>query len=295
MNKFYIKDLEQITGIKAATLRIWEQRYGVLTPKRTETNIRYYDEKDLRLLLNIAILLKNGYRISELAYLPENELIHKVKSVTAMEGSFEAIWQSLTMAMLALNEHTFEKILNQFILQHGIEKTMLQVLMPFFKNLGVMWQTGSINPAHEHFITNIIRQKLLVAIDGQSKQLDSFSKKYLLFLPENEFHEIGLLFANYILRSRGHQVIYLGQNVPYDDLEVISKIYEPDFLFCVITTPLADIGVAAYLNKLSADFCNTQILVSGHAALQQADQVNGKNIKFLHTFEEMIASCSELN
>jgi DNA-binding transcriptional MerR regulator len=201
VNYFSIKEIEALTGVKAHTIRVWEQRYEMVTPKRTDTNIRYYDEADLRKLLNVALLNRNGFKISEIAELSEEQIRAKVMSLAIEKSDHENQLQALTLSMLDLDEQAFEKLLSTSFLQMGIEKTMIQVVFPFFRSIGIMWQTGSINPAHEHFITNIIRQKLIVAIDGQNARMDGWGKKYMLFLPEGEFHEIGLLFANYAIRA----------------------------------------------------------------------------------------------
>ncbi|MDP2188695.1 MAG: MerR family transcriptional regulator [Sphingobacteriaceae bacterium] len=294
MNYFSIKEIEALTGVKAHTLRIWEQRYAMIAPKRTETNIRYYDEKDLRKLLNVALLNRNGYKISEIASLSEQELREQVLVVSGEKSDFENQMQALTLSMLELDERGFERLLSTAFLQMGIEKTMMQVIFPFFKNIGIMWQTGSINPAHEHFITNIIRQKLIVAIDGQKVRSDGWSKKYMLFLPEGEFHELGLLFANYVIRARGHHVIYIGANVPYIDLKVVHKVYKPDVMLTILTSPMVNVPAQKYLNDMYADFPNTTVLASGSLLLSDSALVIPQNIRLLKDFRELLSVASEL-
>lgn len=295
VNYFSIKEIEALTGVKAHTIRIWEQRYEMVTPKRTDTNIRYYDEQDLRKLLNVALLNKNGYKISEIAGLTEQDIRDRVMQLAIEKNDHENQLQALTLSMLELNEQAFEKLLSTAFLQMGIEKTMIQVVFPFFKSIGIMWQTGSINPAHEHFITNIVRQKLVVAIDGQNARLDGWSKKYMLFLPEGEFHEIGLLFANYAIRARGHHVIYIGANVPYPDLKVVYDVYRPEVLFTILTSPMAQVQPQAYLDSLSKDFPASTILTSGMLLLNEKDLKVPANVRLMQDFKEMLSLVSELN
>jgi len=295
VNYFSIKEIEALTGVKAHTLRIWEQRYGMISPKRTETNIRFYDEKDLRRLLNVALLKRNGYKISEIASLTDQQLREKVLVISGEKSDFESQMQALTLSMLELDEQGFERLLSTAFLQLGIEKTMIQVIFPFFRNIGIMWQTGSINPAHEHFITNIIRQKLIVAIDGQNVRTDGWSKKYMLFLPEGEFHELGLLFAHYVIRARGHRVIYIGVNVPYVDLKVVHQVYRPDLMLTILTSPMVNVPAQKYLSDLAADFPLTTVLASGSLLLADNTLQIPKNMRLLKDFKELLSVTSELS
>lgn len=294
MNYFSIKEVEALTGIKAHTLRIWEQRYAMIAPRRTETNIRYYDEQDLKKLLNVSLLNRNGYKISEIAEMSETAMKNAVLQLSQEKGDFENQMQALTLTMLELNEAAFDKLIATSILQMGLEKTMINVVFPFFRSIGIMWQTGSINPAHEHFITNIIRQKLIVAIDGQPINGDNWSKKFMLYLPEGEFHEIGLLFANYAIRVRGGKVIYLGSSVPFADLKIVFDVYKPDYLFTVITSPLLNgESVQQYLDKLSQRFKDTIVFVSGAFVLNEANLKLPANMRLVQDFKEMLSLVSE--
>jgi MerR family transcriptional regulator, light-induced transcriptional regulator len=295
VNYFSIKEIEALTGVKAHTLRIWEQRYQMIAPKRTETNIRYYDEQDLRKLLNVALLNRNGFKISEIASLSEQQLRDKVIALSVENADYENQMQALTLTMLELDEQGFEKILSTAFLQMGIEKTMMNIIFPFFRSIGIMWQTGSINPAHEHFITNIIRQKLIVAIDGQKVRTDGWGKKYMLFLPEGEFHELGLLFSNYVLRARGHQVIYIGANVPYPDLKVVKQVYQPDAFLTILTSPMVQVPAQKYLNDLAADFPSTIVYASGNLLLSDEQLTVPANVRLLKDFKELLSFASELS
>lgn len=263
MTKYSIKDLEHISGIKAHTLRIWEQRYNFINPKRTDTNIRYYNGDDLKLVLNISLLKNNGFKISKIAKLTSDEISNEVARLTQVKFDYPEQIQALTLSMLNLDEERFEKTMSTSILQLGFEKAMILIVYPFLSKIGVLWQTGAANPAHEHFITNLIRQKLMVAIDGQYVNRDQNTRKFLLYLPQGEMHELGLLFANYIIKSRNHQVFYLGQNLPFVDLEAVYHIHQPDFLVTVITNGLEKAEIEEYLNLVTATFPDTKILISG--------------------------------
>ena len=267
MSTYSIKDLEQLSGIKAHTLRIWEQRYNLLQPKRTDTNIRFYDDEDLKLILNVALLNENGVKISKIASMAPNELREEVMKLTERSLTHDDQIHALTICMIEMDEERFDKILSTNILKLGFEQTMLNIIYPFMSKIGLLWQTGAINPAHEHFISNLVRQKLIVAIDGQITQ--GGGKKFLLFLPEGELHEISLLFANYLIKSKGHKVIYLGQSTPNDDLLSVYKLHQPDYLLTIITTSPSSEYVQDYVTALSERFTSAQILVTGYQVIGQ--------------------------
>lgn len=263
MANYSIKDLEHLSGIKAHTLRIWEQRYGLINPKRTGTNIRYYDQDDLKLVLNVSLLKDNGYKISKIAELSKTELQAEVLKISDKTTSFVDQIYGLTLAMIDLDEQRFEKIISSNTLKIGFERTMLNIIYPFLSKIGIMWLTDAINPAQEHFISNLIRQKVIVAIDGQYETFDEKARKYMLFLPEGELHELGLLFASYLIKAKGNQVIYLGQNMPLNDLSMVYKTYEPDFLLTILTSSTKGADPRSYLQSLSQKFHQAEILVSG--------------------------------
>ena len=284
---YSIKEISELSGIKAHTLRIWEQRYSFIIPKRTNTNIRYYDDEDLKLILNIALLKNNGHKISMICTMDEKELLNKVKQLMEKKLGFPEQIQGLTLAMLELDEDRFEKILSTNILQIGFERTMLNLIYPFFQKIGILWQTGAITPAQEHFISNLVRQKIIVAIDGQVIPSTNYNKKYLLYLPENELHEMSLLFSSYIIKSRNNKVIYLGQNVPHNDLIRIYKDHNPDYLLTVFTTSPSVNQMQAYINKISDSFKNSTVLISGHQVVGQDIDLPG-NIKLLNKLQDLI-------
>ena len=269
MSTYSIKDLEQLSGIKAHTLRIWEQRYQLITPKRTETNIRFYDDDDLKLILNIALLRDNDHKISKIASMSQAEMHAEILRLTEKTLRYPDQIHVLTLSMINLDEVRFEKIVANNVHKLGFENTMINVIYPFLSKIGVLWQTGSINPAQEHFVANLIRQKLIVAIDSIPTPTYQDANKYLLYLPEGELHEITLLFIHYLIRIRGNRVLYFGQNLPFNDLQSIYNIHRPDFIVTVITTSPSAHEVQAYVNKLARSFAEATILLSGYQVVGQ--------------------------
>lgn len=284
MSTYSIKDLEQLSGIKAHTLRIWEQRYNLLSPKRTDTNIRFYDDDDLKLILNVALLNDNGFKISKIAGMTFLEMKEEVVRLTEKNLTYDDQIHALTICMIEMDEDRFEKVLSTNILKIGFEQTMLNIIYPFLSKIGVLWQTGAINPAQEHFISNLVRQKLIVAIDGQIYK--GGGKKFLLYLPEGELHEISLLFATFLIKSKGHKVVYLGQNTPKEDLKLVYKLHNPEYLMTVITTSPNSQEVQCYIDNLSSLFKDSQIIISGYQIVGQ-DLRMPKNVKALHYIRQI--------
>lgn len=265
MNKFSIKDIETITGIKSHTIRVWEQRYNLLQTKRTDTNIRYYDDDDLRFLLNVSILNDSGIKISEIVKMSLQEIAEKVESLSEVENNYTCHIQSLVKYSLELNEEEFKKSFNQAVKKIGFEQTMIQVTYPFLKKVGIMWQTGMINPAQEHFATNLIKQKLIVAIFSVKPFEIEGVKKFLLFLPENEYHEIALLFAYYMIKLHGHKVLYLGQSLSLNYVREVIDSYHPDYIFSILTNSMNHSDINDSVRSFVKSFPNQTILLAGNA------------------------------
>jgi MerR family transcriptional regulator, light-induced transcriptional regulator len=235
MNDFTIKDLENLSGIKAHTIRMWEQRYNFLKPQRTDTNIRYYSSEDLKTILNIALLNKYGYKLCHIDCMQPDEICAKILSLTDTQAVQERMVNDLVKQMVELDKDKFESIINKYIQAHDIEKTVHEIIFPFLEKIGILWQTGHLMPAQEHFVSNIIRQKLVVAIDSITPPR-KIPKKAVLFLPEGEHHELGLLFLYYLLKRRGIKVIYLGANIPISDVESVVEVAKPDIAFIHLTS-----------------------------------------------------------
>lgn len=260
---YSIKDLEKLSGIKAHTLRIWEKRYGLFQPERTDTNIRYYSNKELKLILNISHLNKSGIKISKIAAMSEEEIARKVAEAGIRRTGQEDMIDDLIVAMIDLSESRFTQSFGQSLLRSGFEFTMEQVIFPFFERIGIMWQSGGINPAQEHFMTHMVRQKLLVALDALPITEAGVEETIVLFLPENELHEIALLYYNYILRSRGFHTVYLGQSVPVQNLVRVAEIVQPRYLLSILTTPKTDQELDAFIHELIEIHGQKPILLSG--------------------------------
>lgn len=267
MAQYTIKELEHLSGIKAHTIRIWEQRYNVLSPQRTDTNIRYYSDADLKTLLNISLLNEQGYKISKIARMSPEQLKLTVQQLAAQETQTHTHQiNAMVAAMIDMDEESFDKTLSTATLQMGFQEAMLQVVYPFLHKIGILWQTNNISPAHEHFVSNLVRQKLIVAIDGQVVKRKEGAPTYLLYLPEGELHEIALLYMNYLIRAHHQQVIYLGQNLPFEDLVRTYEMLKPDIICTVLTIMPERDRVQAYIDQLASTFPAARIYVYGFQA-----------------------------
>ena len=218
MAAYSIRDLERLSGIKAHTIRIWEKRYGLIEPRRTMTNIRTYCDTELKKILNVSVLNRNGLKISKIARMSPQEIADQIGRISHLVPDEQSQIEGLTMAMIDFDENRFERIIARSVIQFGFEDTIIKIIYPFFVKIGLMWQTGTVNPAQEHFVTNLVRQKVMVAIDNHFNPDNANAKHFLFFLPEGELHELGILFFAYLAKKRGHQIIYLGQSVPMSDL-----------------------------------------------------------------------------
>ena len=274
-------------------MRIWEQRYKIVEPQRTDTNIRYYTDDQLKLILNISLLNRNGMRISQIANMSEEERQRKISEIDDKEIQYENQIKSLTFSMIDIREDVFEKIINTSILQIGFEMTMIRIVYPFLERVGTLWRSGAISPAQEHFISNLIRQKMVVAIDGQTTPVLHEKPKFLLFTPEGDFHELSLLFMHYLLRSRGVAAIYLGANVPFQDLANIIDEHEPDHIFMVMMVKPNRISVEAYLKQFADKYSNKRMLITGQKALEKPERIPSC-FETVRSFEQSLEIVSNL-
>jgi DNA-binding transcriptional MerR regulator len=266
MGRYTLNDLERLTGIKADTIRIWEQRYRLTTAHRTTTNRRWYSDDDLRKLINISTLKRSGVKISEIAAIPPEVLELRTADVIKNDTGSDTLTDSLVVAMTRLDEAAVNEILLRSVISRGFNETFTSIVFPFLHKVGVMWHTGFINVGDEHFISNIFRRKLIAAFDNLSPAIKPGSKRILLFLPENEYHEIGLLYYAYIVRNLGHQVLYLGQSTPLNVALDVSEIWNPDI---IITGALSGISVEDpddFILKVSTLFSGKKLLLAGSLA-----------------------------
>jgi len=260
---YSIRDLEKLTGIKAHTIRIWEQRYRLVSPARTETNIRYYTDDNLRHLFNIALLNRYGYKISKLAKMQPEEVAAKVADIAESNNSPNTQVEALTLAMIDFDEAAFDRIFGTYSWENGFEQTVLQLIYPFLDRLGVLWMAHSVSHAHEKFITNLIRRKLFVAIDKESITTADQGAKFLLYLPDGEGQELTLLFMHFLLKSRHHKVVYLGNGITLDDLRDACQSFKPEYIFTILHTPLARQSIQTYVDTAAKTCGTAQILFSG--------------------------------
>lgn len=291
MSNYSIRDLEQLSGIKAHTLRIWEQRYNIIEPKRTDTNIRLYDDQDLKLVLNISLLKEHGYKISEISKLSLDEMNSEVLAIADRKLNYPDQIHALTLSMIDLDEDRFEKIVSTNFLQFGFENTMINIIYPFLSRIGTLWTTGSIGSAQEHFITHLIRQKIIVAIDGQVVKYRPDSKCFMLYLPEGELHEISLLFASYLIRARHHRVVYLGQTLPFHELTFAYDVHKPDCIFTCITSSPASDEIQNYVTRLCQQFPQCQVLLTGYQVVGQDIQTEA-NGTIINKIDDLLALIS---
>jgi len=292
MDAFTIKDLENLTGIKAHTIRIWEQRYGFLRPKRTNTNIRYYSNTELKAVLNIALLNKYGYKISHISRMTSVDISQKVLSLTHETATSERVINELIQNMVDLEMEAFELVLSKSIAATGLEKTISQIIFPFLERIGVLWTTNHINPAQEHLVTNIIRQKLILAIEQVSTSI-SYEKTAILFLPEGEHHELGLLYMYYLLKKRGVQVYYLGANVPVKDVAFVASLKKPHFLFTHFSISINNAHFEKLLSKVTLQMHSIPFIISGRTAQEYKKPVP-ESIKLTHSIQEVLANVAQL-
>ncbi|MFD1000852.1 MerR family transcriptional regulator [Ohtaekwangia kribbensis] len=283
MGKYSIKELEKLSGIKAHTIRIWEKRHKIIQPSRTTTNIRFYSDDDLKKIINVSLLNNNGIKISHIADMSMAEMNRKVLEISEVKSDTSVYIDQLILAMIDMEEEAFEKVLSTIILRYGFERTVTEIIYPFLEKIGILWQAKHITPAHEHFMSNLIRQKIIVAIDGL--QIPSkAARKVVLFLPEGEMHELGLLFNHYLARMLGYRTYYLGQNVPHEDLVSVIQTHHPEILITSLISPMKN--MEQYFEKLALDFPAVAIYASGMQILH-LQNTSIKNIRFFSTALEL--------
>lgn len=287
MYLFSISQLEQFSGIKSHTIRIWEQRYNALHPGRTDGNTRFYDNSQLRRLLNIVSLLQSGYKVSEVCAMTDEKLFILIREShnSINNKSVEYFVLQFIAAGMGYDELLFLDLLSQCVLCYGMKDTYIKVIYPLLVRIGLMWTSDDILPSFEHFITNIIRQKLCAAIDSLPPAKSTLDV-WLLFQPENEFHEIGLLLSNYLIRLSGKKVIYLGSNVPLNSLTSTVKDASPGKLLSFLVHSDFSEHTQKYIDKLSVSFSSKKMYIAGSQKLISQLQPP-KNIGWLYSIEDL--------
>lgn len=282
---FTIKDIENLSGIKAHTIRIWEQRYSFLKPKRSDTNIRYYTNEELKTILNIALLNKYGFKISHIDKMSPGTLAENVLSLADSGAKDHLMVNQLLECMVDYDIENFESILNKSIVTSGMEKTILKIIFPFLEKVGILWVTNHINPAQEHLVSNLIRQKIIVGIDS-IKASSKSSAKVCLFLPEGEYHELALLLVFYLLKKKEIITIYLGAHTPFKELETITEYTKPHYLYTHITSASSNFNFEKFLSGLNKKFSNYTTVISGRVTKSYLKKLPPKII-FKHSLADV--------
>ncbi|MDT0608314.1 MerR family transcriptional regulator [Croceitalea rosinachiae] len=291
---FSIRDMENLSGIKAHTIRIWEKRYNLFSPERTSTNIRTYSLKSLQKLLNITLLYHNGYKISKIAKLPESEIAVIVREIVAKNSEKSHAINAFKLSMINFDQTLFFNTYNSLLSERSFRDIFNEVFIPLLNELGLLWQTDTISPSHEHFITNLIKQK--VYINTEKLQLIEPTRKdkvFVLFLPENEIHELGLLFLNYEIILKGYKSIYLGQTMPIDNLVDLLKYYDNlHFVSYFTVSPNKD-EIGKYIQKFTSTLNETgksKLWILGHQVQHIAQHTLPNSIKTFNSIEKLTNS-----
>lgn len=288
---YSIKDLEHLAGVKAHTIRIWEKRYNIVQPKRTETNIRYYLESDLQHILNIALLNNNGHKISHIAKMDREEILKKVAEISDFDNGLEDRVDCLTMSMMELNEFKFNRIIEKNIDQLGFERAMQEVIFPLLDKLGELWISGCIKPVHEVFVSEIIKRKIIKAIDDIPINTDITIPSFLIFLPLNETSDLSLLYLHYMLKNEGLRVTNLGKGVSKEMVIETCRIIDPHYLVIFANESFDNNALEPYLHDLCRNINGTNVLLTGYQPVQQKIKTT-KKVKVLPSLEQILDYCS---
>lgn len=285
MNEFTIRDIENLCGIKAHTLRAWEQRYRLFVPKRKESQHRIFDDNDLKELLRISFLYHNGYKVSKLAAMSAEEIQHAVTSTIVRDDNYELFVHQMIEASIGFDKEALDKIINTIAIRIGMEKAITNVFYPFLKRIGLLWLSNNVIPAQEHFASHIIRKKIIMATDGLEIPPGQESI-ILVFAPKGELHEIPLLAANYFFRKHNNPTVYLGVNIDLETLRYYFDRKPADYIYTHIITHFDDEELDDYFCKLSREYPQKKILVSGPAAccIKKVPQ----NLTVFHSIDEML-------
>lgn len=283
-NSFSIKNLEHLSGIKAHTIRIWEKRYNLFEPERTDTNIRLYNLENLQKLLNVTLLYNNGYKISKIASFSSQEITKNVHKLTINKNADDWSIGLFKLAMINFDQRLFTKTFNDLLEQFSFSEVFKNVFVPLMNELGVLWQTNSISPSHEHFITSLVKQKIhAMCEDLQQKSTRRTDRRFVLFLPDNEIHELGLLYLQYEVLNNGFQCVFLGQSVPIESLSNLVDIGEPITFISYFTIEPSQDKIKAYLNTFNSEIIeniDSELWILGYQVQFMSDEMPDKMRKF---------------
>ncbi len=290
MNKqrYSISELERMTGVKAHTIRVWEKRYGIVEPLRTQTNIRSYSDEELKKLLNVSILNNSGWKISQIAELSDEQIGHEVFKIATRNQKTESLIERMIHATLTLDSMHFNKVITHAVITHGFEDAFQKVFFPFHQKIQLLWLSGTVNVAQQHFADSILRQKVIVALDGLMMSSNPNGKRFFIFLPEGHYHELCMLFFAYLVRKSGHRSIYLGQSVTEKALVSISETKPPDAFVTTFSSPISHREMESYLTGLSHKFPHKPIYV---ARIQRPDNIIDcpLDVRLVHSAEDFKA------
>jgi DNA-binding transcriptional MerR regulator len=283
-NSFSIKNLEHLSGIKAHTIRIWEKRYNLFEPERTDTNIRLYNLENLQKLLNVTLLYNNGYKISKIASFNSQEITENVHKLTINKNADDWSIGLFKLAMINFDQRLFTKTFNDLLEQFSFSEVFKNVFVPLMNELGVLWQTNSISPSHEHFITSLVKQKIhAMCEDLQQQSTRRTDRRFVLFLPDNEIHELGLLYLQYEVLNNGFQCVFLGQSVPIKSLNNLVDIGEPITFITYFTIEPTQDKIKAYLNTFNSEIIeniDSELWILGYQVQFMSDEMPDKIRKF---------------
>ncbi len=275
MTKTYsIKDLELITGVKAHTIRIWESRYNLIQPERTPTNIRYYTDEDIKKLLNVSVVIKNGMKISQAAKLTNEELLSSVSSVERYQDNFEGQRKKLKVAMMEYDEVSMNNIINSCMIRYGTLETLDGILGPFINEIGLLWQTNAIGVGHEHFVSNVLKVKMISLLDNINTPPLAAAPSVIFFLPSGELHELSLIYLYYHCKRAGFRTLYLGQDVPLEFVFQAADIFKPQYLVSIFTTQPHFEDLGYYFDRIEELFDTRKI----HFLLTGLQLINAEKI-----------------
>lgn len=293
LDQFSIRDLEEFSGVKAHTIRMWEKRYGLLRPDRTDTNIRTYGLDELKAILNISYLNQHGYKISKIAALSSEDRQVLVRSVAEKVNDHMEQLNTLKLAMLSYDEALFRSTSDAFIKQHGFKSLFEDLYVPLLERIGVLWQVDSICPAHEHFVSHLIRQRVIVATAELGVAMNTTTPLHVLYLPENEIHELGLLYVNYALRAAGKATLYLGPSLPRQDLRhILGPLKQEMVLISMLMVEPSASELQSHLDSLRAFLPEDRITfwLSGGVIGRAKDVTAPKGMKLFPKLKDLLAS-----
>jgi len=290
---YNIKEVEHLSGIKAHTLRIWEKRYHIVEPKRTSTNIRYYDDEDLKNILNIAILNKNGYKISKIASLANKSLNDELITLSQKSDNLELKIGQFIKAMIDFDKDLTEKLFSKSIMQIGFQETILKLIYPFFRRIGILWLTGNIDPSQEHFISNIVRHKIIVAIDGLPENRNGKQDNFILYLPDGQWHEMGLLMCSYLIKKNGFSDIYLGSSLPLESVLKLDDVLTFSHIVTTTSFSKSQTEVKNDLIILSEKYSDKTIFVGGMEEKMPGNALP-ENMRLMNSLEDFNSYLEQL-